>query len=104
MDDLGPLVGGHRVSGRHIGPGKIAVQSDLGRAGVVQHNLALGLLIAPGEDAAIGLFRPKPSLRGVWRSAARVAVRGVPAEDPLTLSEAAGGSDDPNNGSGPPIL
>ena len=95
-----PLMGRNRILGCDVGSGKIAVQPDLRRAGVVEHHLALGVFIAPGENSAVGLIRPKPRLRGVRASACWVAVGGVASKDALAFLEASGGSDNSGHGGG----
>ena len=98
---MGPLMGRNRILGCDVGSGKIAVQSNLRWAGVVEDYLALVVFIAPSQDPAVGLICPKPRLRGVWARAGGVAVGGVPAKDTLAFLEASGGSDDsgPRGGS-----
>ena len=101
---MSPLMGGNRVLGCDVGSGKIAVQSDLRRAGVVEHHLALRVFIAPGQNTAVGLIRPEPCFRGVRASAGRIAVGGVAPENALAFLEASGGSDDPGHGGGSTVF
>ena len=98
---MGPLMGRNRVLGCDVGSGKIAVQPNLRWAGVVEDYLTLVVFIAPSQDPAVGLIRPKPRLRGVRARASGVVIGGVPSKDALAFLEASGGSDDsgPRGGS-----